>query len=106
MCGIAGLIDASGKYRNSEVVRRMADTMIKRGPDGYGEFVESPIAMVMRRLSIIDLEHGWQPFFRTAKFTISRNCKRRWSIKAINLNRNQIRKSSLTVFLSGELRGC
>ncbi len=63
MCGIAGLIDASGKYNNSAVVRRMADTMIKRGPDGYGEFVESPIAMAMRRLSIIDLAHGWQPFF-------------------------------------------
>ena len=63
MCGIVGLIDPSGTYCKSEVVRRMADTMIKRGPDGYGEFVESPLAMAMRRLSIIDLEHGWQPFF-------------------------------------------
>ncbi len=63
MCGIAGLIDVSGKYSNSSIVRRMADTMIMRGPDGYGEFIESPVAMAMRRLSIIDLEHGWQPFF-------------------------------------------
>lgn len=63
MCGIAGLIDASGKYSKSDVVRRMAEVMINRGPDGYGEFIESPVAMAMRRLSVIDLEHGWQPFF-------------------------------------------
>ena len=63
MCGIVGLIDDSGKYNNSGFVRRMTDAMIMRGPDGSGEFVESPIAMAMRRLSIIDLEHGWQPFF-------------------------------------------
>jgi len=63
MCGIVGLIDASGKYNNSEFVRRMADVMIMRGPDGYGEFVEQSLAMAMRRLSVIDLEHGWQPFF-------------------------------------------
>ncbi|OQB56148.1 MAG: putative asparagine synthetase (glutamine-hydrolyzing) [Deltaproteobacteria bacterium ADurb.Bin151] len=63
MCGIAGLIDASGKYSNSSIVRRMAEVMINRGPDGYGEFIESPVAMAMRRLSVIDLEHGWQPFF-------------------------------------------
>ena len=63
MCGIVGLIDASGRFSKSEVVSRMADVMLKRGPDGYGEFVEPPLAMAMRRLSIIDLEHGWQPFF-------------------------------------------
>lgn len=63
MCGIVGLIDASGKYSKSEVVSVMADRMITRGPDGYGEYVESPVAMAMRRLSIIDLAHGWQPFF-------------------------------------------
>jgi asparagine synthase (glutamine-hydrolysing) len=63
MCGIVGLIDASGKYNNGEFVRRMADAMIMRGPDGYGEFVEQSLAMAMRRLSVIDLEHGWQPFF-------------------------------------------
>lgn len=32
-----------GGYNKSEVVRRM-DMMIKRGPDGYREFVESPVA--------------------------------------------------------------
>lgn len=61
MCGIVGLIDLSGRLSTSHMVARMADTMIKRGPDGYGEFVEGGLAMAMRRLSIIDLEHGWQP---------------------------------------------
>lgn len=63
MCGIVGLIDPTEIDSNSEVVRRMANTMINRGPDGYGEFVESTLAMAMRRLSIIDLEQGGQPFF-------------------------------------------
>lgn len=63
MCGIVGLIDKSGEYSRSEIIRQMADVMIKRGPDGYGEFVDSSIAIAMRRLSIIDLENGWQPFF-------------------------------------------
>ncbi len=34
-----------------------------RGPDGEGRFVESPVAMGMRRLSIIDLRRGGQPFY-------------------------------------------
>ncbi len=63
MCGIVGIIDPSGKYARNSFVRLMADMIVKRGPDGYGEFVEPPVAMAMRRLSIIDLEHGWQPFF-------------------------------------------
>lgn len=67
MCGIAGVIDISSAYSKGEVVRRMSDVMFKRGPDGYGEFVESTIAMAMRRLSIIDLKHGWQPFFSKDK---------------------------------------
>jgi asparagine synthase (glutamine-hydrolysing) len=41
----------------------MAGMMTVRGPDGEGRFCHGPIGMAMRRLSIIDLEGGWQPFF-------------------------------------------
>jgi asparagine synthase (glutamine-hydrolysing) len=60
MCGIVGLID-SGPDVVRRVVPIMRDVMISRGPDGAGEFFEGSIGMAMRRLSVIDLERGWQP---------------------------------------------
>ena len=34
-----------------------------RGPDGAGDYSDSHVALAMRRLSIIDPDHGWQPLF-------------------------------------------
>ncbi len=60
MCGIAGLIDPHA--RNAEgVLRAMLDAIRHRGPDGDGLHAEPGIVMGMRRLSVIDLETGWQP---------------------------------------------
>jgi asparagine synthase (glutamine-hydrolysing) len=66
MCGIAGfLLPASGTAeRLAEGVRRMADVLQHRGPDGGGVWMDPPCGMAMghRRLSIIDLsEAGAQP---------------------------------------------
>jgi asparagine synthase (glutamine-hydrolysing) len=58
MCGIAGLI---GPGAGERLLDRMLARQIHRGPDGDGRHVEDGLAMGMRRLSIIDLEHGWQP---------------------------------------------
>jgi len=41
----------------------MNSRLTHRGPDSDGIFHESGIALAMRRLSIIDLEHGDQPIF-------------------------------------------
>ena len=41
----------------------MRDVMIARGPDGDGQYVNGAVGMAMRRLSIIDIDRGWQPFF-------------------------------------------
>lgn len=62
MCGIAGIVhsDASRPV-SSETVQRMCDRIIHRGPDDYGEFVDGPVGIGMRRLSIIDLAGGKQP---------------------------------------------
>lgn len=63
MCGIVGLIDTVAGGVPSELLFAMRDLMVKRGPDGEGHYIDGPIGMAMRRLSIIDLEQGWQPFF-------------------------------------------
>jgi asparagine synthase (glutamine-hydrolysing) len=42
-------------------VGRMNDALMHRGPDGAGEYAGAHVMMAMRRLSIIDLEGGWQP---------------------------------------------
>lgn len=57
MCGIAGYIDKTGKYRpEKKLVKKMTDAMIHRGPDAEGQWIDEYIALGHRRLSIIDLE--------------------------------------------------
>ncbi len=61
MCGIVGLIDINREKIPKSLIEAMRDVMLTRGPDGEGSFLEGSIGMAMRRLSIIDLDHGWQP---------------------------------------------
>ena len=61
MCGIAGLINYSHEPVDREVVRRMADSLVHRGPDDEGYFFSGPLGFGFRRLSIIDLSSGHQP---------------------------------------------
>jgi len=61
MCGIAGILDWSGAPQDR--LAPMLDAIVHRGPDDEGRFDEGPIAMGMRRLSIIDLNSGHQPIF-------------------------------------------
>lgn len=63
MCGIAGFVDFSGHDRDQARTRlkRMTDSIIHRGPDEEGAYVDSFAAFGHRRLSIIDLSSGQQP---------------------------------------------
>lgn len=62
MCGIAGILSLSrNKPADHEPLDRMVEAMRLRGPDDSGKVVTDRAAMGMRRLSIIDLEHGHQP---------------------------------------------
>jgi asparagine synthase (glutamine-hydrolysing) len=45
----------------------MADAMVLRGPDEWGEYVDGHIGLAHRRLSIIDLTTGSQPMFSPDK---------------------------------------
>lgn len=62
MCGICGLISSKHEVDHS-VVHRMNDALSHRGPDGEGKYDKPHLSMAMRRLSIIDLDGGWQPIY-------------------------------------------
>lgn len=61
MCGICGVFDLKGAPVDRPLVERMASVIRHRGPDGEGFYVQGPIGLGHRRLSIIDLEGGAQP---------------------------------------------
>jgi len=64
MCGIAGIVGASGdNWIDRDVIHRMCETIIHRGPDDEGIFIKNGTGLGMRRLSIIDLAGGHQPVF-------------------------------------------
>ncbi len=62
MCGIAGIYRLrSSEPVRKEMLRRMCDAMVHRGPDDEGYYIDGPIGFGHRRLSIIDLAGGHQP---------------------------------------------
>ncbi|HXS46842.1 MAG TPA: asparagine synthase (glutamine-hydrolyzing), partial [Solirubrobacterales bacterium] len=62
MCGICGMAVAGrGAVADADAVKRMNGRLVHRGPDSEGFFHDGGVALAMRRLSIIDLEHGDQP---------------------------------------------
>ncbi|MBV9653265.1 MAG: asparagine synthase (glutamine-hydrolyzing) [Acetobacteraceae bacterium] len=64
MCGIAGLIMATGSPPpDAAQLGALARALRHRGPDGAGHTVVGRIALVHTRLAIIDLEGGDQPLF-------------------------------------------
>ena len=62
MCGIYGIIGLDrGTRRAADVLTRMGDAMVHRGPDDSGAFIDGEMLLGMRRLSIIDVSGGHQP---------------------------------------------
>jgi asparagine synthase (glutamine-hydrolysing) len=61
MCGITGILTLNGSLARREIVEKMNSTIAHRGPDGLGVFMDGPVGLGHRRLSIIDLESGSQP---------------------------------------------
>ncbi len=62
MCGIYGILSLDGASRRPpEVLDRMGDAIVHRGPDDSGALADGPLLMGMRRLSIIDVAGGHQP---------------------------------------------
>ncbi len=62
MCGIAGAFNRNEQPVLKHDLKRMTDSIIHRGPDGEGHYVDQNIGLGHRRLSIIDLsDNGSQP---------------------------------------------
>ncbi|MCH5298707.1 MAG: asparagine synthase (glutamine-hydrolyzing) [Ruminococcus sp.] len=62
MCGIAGLFD---KYedlsQNIKMLSDMSKTLVRRGPDENGIYIDHNVALIHRRLVVIDKDNGKQP---------------------------------------------
>ena len=61
MCGIVGIYNLKGQEVERSQVERMNACIVHRGPDEAGVWARGPVAIAMRRLSIIDLACGQQP---------------------------------------------
>jgi len=62
MCGIYGQFRFDGQAVTRSLLAAMGNAMTHRGPDDDGAFCDGAIGLGMRRLSIIDLSGGHQPF--------------------------------------------
>lgn len=64
MCGIFGYWDRAGRALDDAALDRMASKLVHRGPDDAGTWHQPRrgVAIGNRRLSIIDLAGGHQPF--------------------------------------------
>ncbi len=61
MCGITGFFVNGPRAGCDGVLRRMTASLRHRGPDDEGAYIDSHMALGVRRLSVIDLETGRQP---------------------------------------------
>ncbi len=61
MCGICGIYNFNGAKIDQSLIKKMADTLVHRGPDDEGYLLAENVGLGHRRLSIIDLNSGHQP---------------------------------------------
>jgi asparagine synthase (glutamine-hydrolysing) len=62
MCGIAGYYQVRNQQSdNRRTLEQMIYAVQHRGPDGFGFYCGKGVGLAHARLSIIDLEGGWQP---------------------------------------------
>jgi len=63
VCGIAGILYKENRSVNTDLLKKMTDTLIHRGPDDEGFYISKDrnFGLGFRRLSIIDLNTGHQP---------------------------------------------
>lgn len=62
MCGILGFVgDIASSCSDADFIARL-EAMRHRGPDGHGVYYDRDVRLGMRRLAVIDLAGGDQPF--------------------------------------------
>ncbi len=60
MCGFVGIASDRGGF-DAGLLKAMRDTLVHRGPDDAGLYIDERVGLGFRRLSILDLAHGAQP---------------------------------------------
>jgi len=62
MCGICGIFFTDRtRHVQREALANMAQSIVHRGPDDEGFFIDGNVGLTMRRLSVIDINTGHQP---------------------------------------------
>ncbi|MBR1482692.1 MAG: asparagine synthase (glutamine-hydrolyzing) [Ruminococcus sp.] len=62
MCGIAGWMERDCRMaERREKLGKMSETLERRGPDENGIYINGDLALIHRRLVVIDRENGKQP---------------------------------------------
>ena len=68
MCGITGIFDVGHRMVVSiDLLRQMTAALTHRGPDSEGFYIDGPVGLGHRRLSIIDIAGGQQPIISDDK---------------------------------------
>ena len=65
MCGFCGFVGE--QQEKEEILKKMMDKIIYRGPDSSGIYTDTDVGLGFRRLSIIDLSDGTQPIYNEDK---------------------------------------
>ena len=75
MCGISGVLSNNPQDISREIIKDMNGTLLHRGPDDTGCFIDKKIAIGHKRLSIIDLsEAAKQPMIsENSRYVITYN---------------------------------
>ncbi len=75
MCGILGYINTNKQPVSKDILKRMADAIKHRGPDGEGFWINNNVGIAHRRLSVIDLSNaGNQPMIsKDGRFILTYN---------------------------------
>ncbi|MBF0466400.1 MAG: asparagine synthase (glutamine-hydrolyzing) [Nitrospirae bacterium] len=72
MCGIAGIFTVhSERLINEDILLKMGNALIHRGPDDTGYYRQKHLALVFKRLSIVDLTTGNQPMYNEDRTIVS-----------------------------------
>ena len=62
MCGIVGKVYREpGRRVEPEALDAMCQTLVHRGPDDAGAYLDGHVGLAMRRLAVIDVDAGRQP---------------------------------------------
>lgn len=62
MCGFITVYNKNDALVDLTMLQKMTSCIGHRGPDDEGHYIDGPIGLGFRRLSILDLENGAQPF--------------------------------------------